>query len=401
MMTRWRPLVMGLTVLGAWASSSCSPAGFQSSTVIDSVRILASRASEPRARPGDTVTLDLLANDGRVNPVGTMGLFWLPIPCVNPPNDAYYACFAQLVAGGGDAGVLLSAGAGTGASASADAGASASADGGASADADGAAGTGADTGADGAAGAGGDAGAGAPAKADAGASAGLAGLLRPGVDLNPLLIAGATATFKVPENIIIARNGVSPSYGLIILFNFACTGHIELLPFDPGNANPQQIPIGCFDSQHNQLGPEDFVFGFTRVYVYQETLETNPVISQVDVGGSRLDIDGGTTAPFVVPLCGADDGGSCPKHAIGPVVGPSAPSGKQVWADFYSTIGTFSSSARLLYDPMVTLSIPSATNNSYLAPNTLRDAPANKVIWIVVHDDQGGADWVTVPLKFE
>jgi hypothetical protein len=102
-----------------------------------------------------------------------------------------------------------------------------------------------------------------------------------------------------------------------------------------------------------------------------------------------------------VPLCAEGDAGSCPKHPIGPVVGPSAPSGKQVWADFYSTVGTFSSSARLLFDPMVTLTIPSGTDNGFIAPNTLEGAPASKLIWIVVHDDQGGADWVTVPLDIQ
>ena len=51
-MTRWRLLLAGLVVLGGWASSSCSPADFQSSTVIDGVRILASRARpSPRASP--------------------------------------------------------------------------------------------------------------------------------------------------------------------------------------------------------------------------------------------------------------------------------------------------------------------------------------------------------------
>ena len=141
---------------GAWGTSSCSPAAFQSATVIDTVRILASRASEPRARPGDEVTLDLLAFDGRINPVGKMEISWLPILCVNPANDAYYACFASL-AGRGDGGALVGAGA------SADAGA-----------------------------------ADAEAITDAGVAAGegLAGLLRPGVDLTPLLVQGRASASR-------------------------------------------------------------------------------------------------------------------------------------------------------------------------------------------------------------
>ncbi len=344
-MVRWRPLLTGLFVLGAWGTSSCSPADFQSATVIDTVRILASKASEPRAKPGDEVTLDLLAFDGRLHKSEPMEIFWLPILCINPANDAYYACFASLASGGGDGGVLP--------------------------------------------------------VTDAGTDAGVAGLLRPGADLTPLLVKGSTFNFKMPDGIIVPRKGVSPSYGLVIVFNFACAGHsVELLPPDPGNANPQQIPIGCFDSNHTQLGPDDFVFGFTRVYVYDAPTEVNPVISQVDVGDHRLDIDGGTTtASFTVPLCVGGDAGSCPKHPIGPVVGPSAPAGKQVWADFYATAGTFSSGARLLYDPMVTLSIPSGTDNQFVPPASLDNAPTDNFIWIVVHDDQGGADWVTVPLQ--
>ena len=377
-MVRWRLRAAGLIAVGVWASS-CSPADFTSETVIATVRILASRATpHPRPKPGASVTVEMLAIDGRVNQVPPMGLYWLPALCINPPDDAYYACFAQLAAGGGgDGGVRLV----TGAGADADAGASASADAGA------------------------DAGPSAGAGADAGAELGpgaLAGLLRPGVDLTPLLVSGSRFTFKMPEDVIVPRKGITSPYGLVILFNFACTGHIELLPYDPSNGNPQQIPIGCFDANHNQLGADDFVFGFTRVYASDTSTEENPVIERVDLGGPALSLDGGATAaPFVVPLCADPDaGGKSCDHAIGPVVAPSLPSGKQVWADFYSTVGTFSSTARLLFSPTVTLSIPGDTNNTYTAPGSLTGAPSDKSIWIVVHDDQGGADWVTVPLQF-
>ncbi len=269
-MKRWRRVLYGMIALQAWALSSCSPADFVSSTVINGVRILASRASKPRAAPGDEVNVDLLAFDGRPNAKAPK-LYWLPIGCVNPTNDAYYACFAKLAEGGGGGGVLL---------------------------------TGVDAGADSDS----DADSGADSGADADAGAGLAGLLRPGVNLtkNSFLIAASSASFRMPENVIIPRNGVTPSYGLVILFNFACTNDdIELLPYDPNGGNPQQIPIGCFDSNHNQLGPDDFVFGFTRVYAYAEAdqlTEMNPVIKGVDVGerDGGLGIDGGTTTKAVL-----------------------------------------------------------------------------------------------------
>jgi hypothetical protein len=365
-MFRWRPILAGL---GAWAASSCSPADFQSSTVIDTVRILASRASEPRAKPGDAVTLEVLAVDGRAHPAAAMQTFWLPVLCVNPANDAYYACFANLARGGGDAGVVFgeSAEAGVGADA--------------------------------------DVSVGAEGGAVVGPTPNLAGLFRPGMDLTPFLVEGSSLRFTVPTGAVVPHKGIQTSYGLVIAFNFACAGKtIELLPYDPGN--PQQIPIGCFDANHNQLGPDDFVFGFTRVYVYDKPTEENPRIQWVDTGNSSheadagLAVDAGVSAPYGVPLCGTADGGGCPENAIGPFVPRSKPDSKQVWADFYSTIGTFNSTARLLYDPAAKLSIPSDTDNRYIAPNHLDDPKKSNFVWIVVHDDQGGADWVTVPLKF-
>ncbi len=353
-MKRWQALLGGLIVFGAWASSSCSPSNFEPETTIDTVRILASRATEPRAKPGDAVTLDVLAYDGRSNPTDAMKIYWLPIPCLNPAGDAYFACFAQLGGGGAgsDAGAALASG-------------------------------------------GEDAGAGIRA-------------LRPGVDLTPVLVTGSTFSFTIPNNIIIPRAGVSPSYGLVILFNFACAGHLELLPIDPNNANPQQMPIACFDAHHNQLGPTDFVFGFTRLYAYEQSSETNPVITAVHVAGSSLAIDGGVaTTPFVAPPCTQSTGDDCQqKHPIGPIVPPSTPGGKQVWADFFSTIGKFTSDARLLYGPMVSLNIPTQTDNNFLPPIEAADGgfdggAAKNFIWIVVHDDQGGADWVTVPLEIK
>jgi hypothetical protein len=347
-MNRLQALAGGVVVVGAWASSSCSPLPFESETIIDTVRILASRASEPRARPGDAVTLEILTYDGRTNPPKAKALktYWLSVPCVNPAGDAYYACFSQFGAGkGGDAGAPT--------------------------------------------GPGGDAGPGSP---------------RPGGDLAAVLAPGDKFSFTMPSNIIIPRNGVSPSYGLVIFFNFACGGdHLELLPIDPNNANPQQIPIGCFDSDHDLLGPDDFVFGFTRIYAYDQPTEENPKITAVDMSGMPIGVDGGVaTAPFKAPLCTQSTSDTCTqKHPIGPVVPPSIPGGKQVWADFFSTTGKFSSSARLLYGPMVSLNIPGETDNNFLPPSDLSGAPLDNFIWIVVHDDQGGADWVKVPLMIE
>jgi hypothetical protein len=343
----------------AWGASSCAPTGFLDQSQIESVRILASSADKPYAKPGDTVTVSVLAFDARPVKPEPMVLYWLPFVCENPAADAYYACFAQLAAGGKSGG----------------------------------------------------------AGADGGAPAGSPGL-EPGVDLTPLLTTGPTFTFQMPADAVTSHPTIAGSatpYGLAIVFNVACAGHIELVAFD-GN-NPQQPPIGCFDAQHNALGPDDWVFGFTRVFAYDNFTNANPVISRVDegpgkgfvpgafAGGMQNDFPAGSLDGVLdVPRCS----GSCPKVPIGPVVPPSSQEDQpqlgagapreEIWVDFYSTLGTFDSDTRLLYDPMIgSIGGPTVTDDNFVPPSD----PGDGFIWMVVHDDRGGASWVTVPVHVE
>lgn len=72
---------------------ACNAPAFDPSSKIESVRILATRADMPYAAPGDTVNLSVLAVDGRPTQPAPMNVYWIPQPCVNPPGDAYSACF--------------------------------------------------------------------------------------------------------------------------------------------------------------------------------------------------------------------------------------------------------------------------------------------------------------------
>jgi len=338
--------VAALAAMG-WGVHACAPSGFANEYNIDSVRILASSATEPYAKPGDAVTVQVLAYDGRPMKPAPMQVSWFPLQCDNPTDDAYYACFEQF-----------------GALSSADAG-----------------------------------GAGRPT-ADAGASAGAGALsLVAGQDLTPFLTPGPNMTVIIPPSIIASHPPVAGSspYGLVILFNFACAGHLEFTPPSSSNANPQQVPIGCFDSNGNALGPDDFVFGFTRIYVSDTVTDTNPVITEVDSpdapdGGLKVS-QGTTIAPLNVASCSS----KCPKIPIGPVIQTPA-AGREVWVDFFSTAGTFNSDARLLYSATTgSEGPPSTTDTSFYAPP---DAGA-QLLWMVVHDDHNGASWVTVPVEVQ
>jgi hypothetical protein len=83
-------------LLAALPAISCAEQpSFDPPSYIDSVRIIATRANSPYARPGEHVEVEALAVDGRTNAPERMQVYFLPTPCFNPPNDAYYGCFSE------------------------------------------------------------------------------------------------------------------------------------------------------------------------------------------------------------------------------------------------------------------------------------------------------------------
>jgi hypothetical protein len=205
-------------------------------------------------------------------------------------------------------------------------------------------------------------------------------------------------------------------------FNAACAGRLEPVP-NTNAGNPQSLPIGCFNSSHQLLGPESYVFGFSRVYVYEADTRisnANPIIESLDVpdspdiDGRRLLLTGNPTnqvaTPVLpVPRCRAGDS-LCPPVKIGPVVPATSqePTGagrfEEIWVDYYSTFGSFSHAARLIYDP-ATPGRPVASqldsDTEFQPPIWSPNDPERGFLWIVVHDNRGGASWVTVPVQLK
>ncbi len=104
-----KPLI--LLLVGLFVG--CTPPEFDPPSLVRSVRILATSADPPYAAPGQMVNMTALAFDGRPSQPAPMQLYFLPIPCINPSGDAYYACFPAiraLLSPGVDLGPLLSPG---------------------------------------------------------------------------------------------------------------------------------------------------------------------------------------------------------------------------------------------------------------------------------------------------
>jgi hypothetical protein len=359
-----------LTLL-ALTTAACGGAGFDPPEKIKSLRILAVQKDKPYPKPGDEVNLKLLYWDGRPNaqskPQASVQFF--PLPCVNPLGDIYYNCYKNLLALGGLLGGGLDGGLGglpaPGASIS-DASvsdASAMDDGGST-----------------------EAGAAAPYDSD----------------------HTATFHFKVPltddRQMPIIHEGQQPGhpYGLVYVFFSACAGRVDLRP----PSVPNGVPLVCLDGDKT-LGPDDFVPGYTSLYVYDDDkhANANPVIDDFLFRGMSVkdspnleDSEAGMGLQHI-PRC--SPGSSCATYEITvgmdelknneidyDSVDTGTPLREQMWVAYYTTGGSFDHPLRLVRD---------ASQGWNPLQSAQFTAPAEQGpvrLWAVAHDNRGGVAWV-------
>lgn len=336
-------------LVAAAGAAACNGADFDPSSKIQSVRVLATRADKPFAKPGDTVNLEALAVDGRADKTRAMHVYWLPFTCTNPASDLYYACFTSFATGlGGDAGA-----------------------------------------------------------GDGGSDAGSRPItIPPGFDLTPFLPEGPKYSITLPADIITSHppvQGAAKPYGLAIAFFIACAGRVKLVPLETASPSGQALPIGCFDDQGNQLGADDYVFAFTRVYAYDDLTNQNPVIDPAN----PLTFDGNPVDPaqgVTVPACTASKPGACEHPFTVNVTDDSwelNPTDldqngnvrhEQIYASYFYTFGSTTSTGRVLFDP--TSGRVPGSGNKFTATETSGDGQ----VYVVVHDNRDGAAWVSFPI---
>lgn len=350
--------IFAALVIGALVA--CNANSFDPQSKVDSVRLFVVKADKPYVKPGESVTLEALVTDGRKVKARPAKLYWIPVLCLNPREDLYYLCFAPPGDGGTQAGAttrLVPIGPLAGLS-----------DGG--------------------------------AEAGTGTGGTPFSQIPTGVDLAPFLPQGPSFTFTMPADAVQPRVGSSVPYGLGIVFNILCAGRVEFAQRDPAGGN-QQVPVRCTDEDGKQLPPSDFVIGISRVYAYAERLNGNPVIEKVTHEGLDVDIGAGITLEKCAYGTRERD---CRENKIDVrVTDPSwelnpsdierdGPLREQIWVDYYSDLGVFENDARLLFDTRKGRAPDSAVS--------LRSGyqVADGTLWMVVHDNRGGASWIIVPL---
>jgi hypothetical protein len=228
-----------------------------------------------------------------------------------------------------------------------------------------------------------------------------AGQFPRGADLTPLLAQGTTFSVEVPADALAGRPpvGGQPPYATLIVFSMACAGHVEYL--GPSPSSPEALPFGCFDSGHRDVGPDGFVFAFSRIFVFADRTNENPVIDHLTFAGEEVDPSAGITMDHCA------DARSCPTMPLDTSVpsssqerdpsalGPNGrPLGEEIWVAYYLSVGSVGDDLILLYDP-ATGAVPSSAD-----PLAAPTAAAEGVLFAVVHDNRGGVAWAEVPVHY-
>ena len=372
----FRKLARSLTLVACvgLAFTGCGGASFDDPSKIKGLRVLAVQKSAPYPKQGEQVNIKLVFWDGKSteeSPRDIVVLFLSDLLglCVNPPGDLYFNCFTPRDGGATGGGIP-------------DAGLP-----------------------DGDAPEGGVPDAEVPDASRARESTSLlasqfVAARRP--DEGSLFQDPAhvrQTNIVIPSDIITKRApGVEP-YGLAYVLFMACAGTPRLVP----TVAPGKLPFGCFDADGRELGADDFVIGYTSMYVFDDRSNQNPVVDDVLFDSASL--AGSTTDETLVPhvpSCKESDRTKCPKHTLKPVINraltdeldPSArspddqPLREQAWVNYYITAGELKSSVRLVNDAT------QGWNEKNEAEYTAPVEPGPVRVFAVVHDNRGGVAWV-------
>lgn len=334
----------------AGASLALSACGPELSRVseIETLRIMGVRKSAPYARPGETVSLHMLWEDGAEQmpeQVESFFGFW----CLNPPGDVYSSCLTS----------------------------------------------------------------------------------PPNVNPPQFVTNQSNFELVIPENSTRSSSVEpnAPDSGTAFVFYGICAGTLDLgvsaPDADDGDSAASSPLPRCLDEDGNELGPDDFVIGYSKIFIYDDLRNENPIVTGFKVNGQDVQIDcidEDCDGPFPVPeLTGCTDGVACfkaceddgdllkcPATSIEAVIDPASAEQDElafvtygqeleeaIWVSYFVDQGTVSPELKMVND--ATLGWQSDYSSEFFAPSEA--GPLR--LWAVVRDNRGGSAWIRVPAFIE
>jgi hypothetical protein len=229
-----------------------------------------------------------------------------------------------------------------------------------------------------------------------------------------LLGWGKDFTAHIPTDIISSRElakGVVFPYGVELVFFAHCGGTLRRI--DVGSS---RFPLGCFDADTGeQLGRDDFEFGFYTIYAYESLRNENPEITTISFDGESAGANCSDTEPCdsghhcgselrcipVVAHCTKSDKDDCRSYALAVDVPRSSrevattahvrtadANTETLWVSYYSSAGSFEEDARIVSDPK-----SGWGTDTFGKWRAKTDARGEVRLYAVVHDDRNGLAW--------
>lgn len=220
-----------------------------------------------------------------------------------------------------------------------------------------------------------------------------------------------------------------PELGSLFMWYALCPGELK---FD--DSVEEGFPLICLDDDGNPLGPDDYVLGYSQIYVYEDLVNRNPVMRPgMEIDGERVDACVGvecladTSEPptecgdgvACLDVCTKSNEDDCDEVDIKPIVpqaftcnddGEPDANGdgecanaerdevafeaydrnqtEQMWIRYYADQGRMSSEVRLLNDAL------QGWNSDYGTKLRVPTEPGPVTIWAVAADNRGGQNWV-------
>lgn len=225
-------------------------------------------------------------------------------------------------------------------------------------------------------------------------------------------VANDRFAFPIPRDIISGSRPGSESlrYGLSYVLFAICAGDLSLR--SPSAEAP--FPLSCKDEGGRDLGPEDFVAGYSAIYSYEEITNQNPRITGLEFDGRDVTADclgvSCVTTPVTepdcneggtcIPSCAEDGEPECPGYEFRAIVDPKSveldeasetqsqgPYLEQMWVNYHVSSGAVDSDVKLVND---------AVQGFHPEHETVVRAPKKSgplTLWAIVRDNRGGVDW--------
>jgi len=229
-----------------------------------------------------------------------------------------------------------------------------------------------------------------------------------------LLTFGTEAIADVPADAITSRpptrEGAFPQ-GRVFVFFAACGGRVV---YDPNPPNSSGLPLRCVGPSNEDLPAEQFVYGYTPIFVFSDLVNANPVVDGFTFGGAapanttcggnenkRCPADhacSGTRCLPVVPRCTKDLEKDCPSVPFKPLLSQaiaeidpiaSALDTKEtresLWIEYAALNGRFESGTRVVNDPNRGWS--DEYEGKFI---TFKTVEGEATLFAVVRDNRGG-----------